>query len=226
MHSHLKIACQGAAVVQLDQLKEFQGELKTLNKDAFEMLKKELVQTGFAFPFHVWRGPDGARNLIGGHQRKRVLQAMQEEGWVIPPLPVVWVEAADLKEAKRRVLQDVSQYGKSEGQGLYQFVHHFQLDVEDLASSFRLPEIRLPEFIEEYFGDPAPDPLDVGDGEPLRLDTQKGSASDQVKMMQLYFKSNDHAQMLEMLNELGKDYETDNLSDTIQAAVKQAYENR
>lgn len=226
-HSTLKVACEGAATVQLDQLKEFQGELKSLNKDAFEMLKKELVQTGFAFPFNVWRDPDGQLNLIGGHQRKRVLTAMREDGWVIPPLPVVWVEAKDLQEAKRRVLQDVSQYGKLEGQGLYEFVHEFELDVNDLATSFRLPDIKMPDFIEEYFSDPAPDPLDVGPGAPGEGPTsQSGSASAGVKMVQLYYKTDAHAELARMLDFLGKEYGTDNLSDTIMEAVRESYADR
>lgn len=221
-HSTLKIACEGAATVALDQLKEFQGDLKTLNKEPFEMLKKELVQTGFAFPFHVWKDPQGQLNLIGGHQRKRVIHAMEQEGWVIPPLPVVWVKAKNLQEAKRRVLQDVAQYGKVEGQGLYEFVHEFDLDVNDLATSFRLPDIRMPEFLEEYFGDGGVDPLDVGLGAPA-LPSQQGSASGAVRMVQLYYKQEDHEMLMRLLDDLGGPYGTDNLSDTIMEAVKRAH---
>ncbi len=222
----LKIACEGAATVLLSKLQEFQGELKSLHREQFEMLKNEMVKTGFAFPFHVWRAPGGELKLIGGHQRKRVLTRMEEEGWVIPPLPVVWVEADDLQQAKRRVLQDVAQYGKVDGQGFYEFLSEVEFDLADLASSFKIPELNMASFIEEYFEDNTPDPLDIGPSAPGGgLDTQNGSASGAVKMVQLYFTQDDHAALVQLLNALGEKFGTDNLSDTIFKAVKECHEN-
>lgn len=145
----LKISCVGAALMELDDLVEFQGDLKSLSKTAYKQLRNELEETGFGFPFRVWRN-SGKANLIGGHQTKRVLQKMREEGWSIPRLPVSFIEARDLKEAKRRVLQDIAQYGKIERQGLYEFLYESEIDFSMVETSFYLPEVDMESFKFEY----------------------------------------------------------------------------
>lgn len=151
----IKIACTGAEFLELNQLTEFQGELKTLSHENYIKLRGEILETGFAFPFHVWEN-DGLYFIIGGHQRKRTLLALRDEGFTIPPLPVVWVYANTYADAKRRVLQDVSQYGTVERQGLYQFLVENKMPVEQLQARFDVPEFKLdiPKFKNEFFDEP------------------------------------------------------------------------
>lgn len=156
---YLRIACEGAGLVELDALVPTQGELKSLSTENYARLRKEIEETGFAFPFHVWRNA-GVLNLIGGHQRLRVLKQMKQDGWHIPLLPAVWVTATDLREAMRRVLQDVSQYGRIENQGLYEFMTENEIPIDELISQYRLPDINYEDFSAEYFKDTNPS----GDG--------------------------------------------------------------
>lgn len=150
----IRIACRGADVAELDDLKELQGDLKTLSKEAYNQLRNEIADTGFAFPFSIWKNKKELV-LIGGHQRKRVLTMMRDQdGYIVPPLPINFIEASSLKEARRRVLQDIAQYGRIETQGLYEFMTDAEIPVEDLYGSFSLPDIDIPKFDAEYFGEP------------------------------------------------------------------------
>lgn len=149
----IQLRCSGAGLLPIEQLKEFQGELKSLSEKAFNQLKNEILETGFAFPIHVWRNTAGVNFIIGGHQRHRVLLKLKEEGYAITEVPVVYIEADTVEEAKRRVLQDVAQYGQIEGQGLYQFLSDAAMPVEELLKDFKLPDINIDSFKIEFFDD-------------------------------------------------------------------------
>lgn len=149
----IRVRCQGAESIDLDQLIELQGELKSLSEENYRKLRQEIVSTGYAFPIRCWK-KDGTYTIIGGHQTKRVLMKMRdEEGYLIPSLPVSLVEADSLHEAKRRVLQDVSQYGDVDKQGLYQFTVDAMINPVELSESFKIPDLDMPSFHKEFFDD-------------------------------------------------------------------------
>lgn len=151
----IRIACETKDSLPLESLEPFQGELKSLSKQSYAKLKKEILETGFAFPIYIWHSPENISFIIGGHQRVRTLKQMQQEGFLIPSIPVVKVHADDFQQAKRRIIQDVAQYGQLESQGLYEFMNDSNLGFDDLADSFRLPDINLDSFKLEYFEDPS-----------------------------------------------------------------------
>lgn len=161
----IQIACDVKDHLPLESLTAFQGNLKTLLKDRYEKLKKEIIETGFAFPVYVWRDANSQARIIGGHQRVRTLTRMKDEGWSIPDVPVVFIKARSHKEAKRRVLQDVAQYGEVDKQGLYEFMTEAEIEMDDLEESFSIPQIELDmgSFRDEYFGEPA----ESGSGDEL-----------------------------------------------------------
>ena len=144
----ISIACDVKDFLPLDELNPFQGKLKDLTKENYAKLKNEILQTGFAFPILVWRSPEGVAFIIGGHQRVRcLLELRNSEGFVIPPLPVVYIRADSFNQAKRRVLQDASQYGNINDDGLLEFAIEANLSLGDL-DAFQLPEIDLKDLIE------------------------------------------------------------------------------
>lgn len=152
--TQIKIACQTKDYLPLDSLVEFQGELKSLSEENYQKLKSEILQTGFAFPIYVWQSKDGINYILGGHQRTRTLRKLQKEGHEIPLIPCVLIEADNVKQAKRRIVQDVSQYGHVEKDGLYEFMNgESELSLEDLKNSFDLPGIDLDSFAIEYLED-------------------------------------------------------------------------
>lgn len=149
----IRITCQGADTVQLNELIEMQGGLKELSEKAFDKLKAEILSLGFTAPFFVWRSPESDLRVLDGHQRLRVLRRLQQEGHAVPPVPVVWVDAADENAAKRKILSFVSQYGRITDEGLYEFLHTAEMDLSSLQN-FDVPGFDLKDFTENFFGKP------------------------------------------------------------------------
>jgi len=134
------ISCTGAAQMPLEALTSFQGKLKSLSDQNAQKLKKEILELGFSEPIAIW--VKGKTNyILNGHQRVRVLEMMREDGYTIPDLPVVVVEAKNATEAKKKVLALTSQYGKMEFDGLIEFTSDTPIRLKDIADSFSFPEL-------------------------------------------------------------------------------------
>lgn len=141
----VKITCQGAAVLPLDAFEPFQGSLKTLSVPDYKRLRAALETHGIAFPVFVWR--HGIRQIVlDGHQRILTLKKMRDEGWTIPPIPVAWVEAKDIKDAKKKVLLATSQYGKISDEGLYEFLNSADLVFDEMKDFISLPDFNIDKF--------------------------------------------------------------------------------
>lgn len=140
----IRLACDVRDFLPLDELLAFQGELKILSETAYIQLKTEILETGFAFPVHFWKSPKGECFIVGGHQRVLTLKRLRDvDGFRVPRIPVVRVLADDLRQAKRRVLQDIAQYGQVTADGLVPFMDEAGFDMKDIAGSFRIPDINL-----------------------------------------------------------------------------------
>ncbi len=151
MPETIRVAYGKPIPVPISKLNALQGELKELSEQSYVKLRKEIIDTGFAFSPHVWADKSGKYWLVDGHQRIATLLRMEKEGMKIPKIPVTPVEAKDIKEARRRVLQGVSQYGHVTQQGLFDFITAGKMDIEDITLSFDMPEIDLEEFKADFF---------------------------------------------------------------------------
>lgn len=151
MTNEIKIQCETKLYLPLENLNEFQGELKTLSVENFEKLKKQIIEQGFSSPFLVWKN-NGKYFLLDGHQRKRVVSKLKEAGYKVPDLPCVEIFAKTKLEAKKKLLSYVSQFGKVDKQGLYQYIIDAELGIEDMQE-FEIPEVNMEEFKEEFFGE-------------------------------------------------------------------------
>lgn len=146
----VRIACEGADLVEIDDLVDFQGKLKTLSETAYRQLRRSILDLGFSFPVFAWRD-EGKKFILDAHQRVRVLRKMRDEGFEIPPLPVVWIQASGRSEAAKKLLAAVAQYGVVTDDGLAGFIRDFDLDFEALANDLRLPEIDFDDLRDEFF---------------------------------------------------------------------------
>ncbi len=147
----IKINCESNKYLKLEDMHDFQGELKDLMEIDYKKLKKDIITNGFIDPFNVWFYED-KWYILDGHQRHRTLTKMKnEDGFSIPELPVTIVHADSYKKAKSIILSLSSSFGTMTSQGLYEFVSGADLDFNDL-NNFRLPEINMDKFAEE-FGD-------------------------------------------------------------------------
>lgn len=98
-------------LLSLEELCEFQGDLKEISSENADKLKRAITEYGFCAPFFVWEN-DGKYNLLDGHQRKIALTSLKSDGWTIPKLPAVEITGADYDEARARLLAISSQYGE------------------------------------------------------------------------------------------------------------------
>ena len=147
----VRIACQGARVMDIGKLNPFQGNLKSLSTENYNKLKSEILDLGFSEPISVWLNKeDASYKVLNGHQRLRTLRRMRDDGYLVPEVPVNLIEAKNKKEAKKKILALTSQYGVIEGDGLYEFMHDGDLEVSDLMN-FRFPELAISDFEDEYF---------------------------------------------------------------------------
>lgn len=146
----IRITCKTGFIADIGDLLVLQNDLKDLTKENYEKLKKEILTEGFDAPFFIWQDHE-TKWILDGTQRYRVLSKLRNEGYEIPPLPIVPIEAKDILEAKRKLLGFASQYGNMTSQGLYEFISTANIPFEEMDSRFRFPEIKNDEFKAEYF---------------------------------------------------------------------------
>ena len=158
----IKIKCKAAITLRLDQLVPFQGELKSLSEDSFNKLKKSLLKYGVTFPFFVWQdGP--TYNILDGCQRERVLSVLKDEGYLIPLLPAVLVEAANATEAREKILLASSQNGEITQESLYQFIHENKIDWDDISSMVDFRVFGVDKFTDGWMREPDFEPTSEDD---------------------------------------------------------------
>lgn len=147
----VRISCTAAGTVEIEKLTIFQGTLKSLSDLAYQRLRSSILDLGFSFPVMAWKL--GKINyVLDATQRLTTLKKMRdEEGFTIPPLPVVWVEAANEKEAARKLLAAASQYGEVTPDGLFAYMERFKITSQDLGTTYQFPEIDLSSFKLTYF---------------------------------------------------------------------------
>ncbi len=147
----IKIAYNSPIEAHIDDLNAFQGDLKELSGESYHKLSTEIMETGFAFAPHIWINPkDKKLYLIDGHQRISVVKRLIEEGHKIKKIPVIPVFAKTFQDAKKRILQATSQYGRITNQGLANFATEAKIDISDLLKSFELPNFDFNKFQEQF----------------------------------------------------------------------------
>lgn len=155
----IQIKCTGADTLPLDQMAIIQGQLKELTEKAYEQLRNRMIELGFIAPIFIWKNPKPGKYeipncILDGTHRKLVLERMRdEEGWEVPDLPIVWIEAKNMKEAKEKLLAITSQYARITVEGWDEFT--YDLDVENIIPNISLPDFKIPDMTPT--GDPDPD---------------------------------------------------------------------
>lgn len=138
----IPITCTGSRTVPFGSLKGFQGTLKDLSREDLDKLKRRILKLGFSFPYFVWRD-----FILDGHQRTKAIEELLAEGYIIPPVPVVDIEADSEQEAAEKLLSLSSHYGRITEDGLTEFLSAKGLDLSDLAEDLALPDIDMEAFL-------------------------------------------------------------------------------
>jgi disulfide oxidoreductase YuzD len=93
--------------ISLEVLKTYDfNSLKEASNRDVSKLKQAILSNDFSFPLYTWQN-----YIIDGAGRKKALEELEKEGYTIDELPVIEIEAANKREAKKLVLQASSQYG-------------------------------------------------------------------------------------------------------------------
>ena len=131
------INCTGSDTIELDQLSEFQGELKERSADDINKIIRSIKKHGFSFPFFVWAhaGENGnyINHVLDGHGHLSALKKMRAAGEEIPALPCVYVSAENEAEAKEKLLKLNSQYGHMTAESVAAFLDGLKIDINDIA---------------------------------------------------------------------------------------------
>lgn len=125
--SMIEIKCKGTDTVPLRDIKDFQGNLKTITPENLDKLKRSIKKHGFTAPIFVWEH-EGVKHCIDGHSRIKALIDLEDEGIKIPKIPVAYIYADNEKDAREKLLYITSQYGEFDRGGFLDFSEGLQLD--------------------------------------------------------------------------------------------------
>lgn len=150
----VEMNCQGADTLPLDDVLEFQGDLKTLPDENADKLRDRILELGFCEPLAIWQDDEDNNNILNGHQRVKVLHWLRDkDDYTVPEVPVVYVDAPTKKQAKRIVLSLTSQFGRITPKGLSNFATDAEIDPNNLDEEFEFQEMDWLNFTERDFGD-------------------------------------------------------------------------
>lgn len=128
----MEVKCKTQHTLPLEDLTEFQGNLKERDNVDIGKIIKSINKHGFSFPFFVWNH-DAINHVLDGHGRLKALQQMVAHGENIPELPIVYVDCRDEADAKELLLKLNSQYGKMTAESIKDFLGDLQIDFTELA---------------------------------------------------------------------------------------------
>lgn len=94
------------------------NSLKDKNRDVTN-LKNAIIKNGFSFPVFLWFGHN---YVIDGTGRRKAVEELTKEGYDIPEIPYVEVEAETLEDARQKVIEASSSFGEITKKSLLDFM--------------------------------------------------------------------------------------------------------
>ena len=169
------IKCETKDTLELAELTELQGGLKERTDVDYDKIKLSIIKFGFSFPLFVWKS--GKTNyLLDGHGRFATLCKMQKDGYIIPPLPVVFISAKNKAEAKQKLLRLNSQYGKMTKESVLEFAEDIDLNFDEIA---------LPDTVIDFTDQSGEIAETEGDDEAPEVDEKSEPVSKRGEMYEL-----------------------------------------
>jgi len=171
----ISIKCETKETLNIAEMKVFQGALKERTDVDYDKIKLSIIKFGFSFPFFLWKDKDGNNYLIDGTGRFETLCKMQKDGYLIPDLPVVFIQCKDKKEAKQKLLRLNSQYGKMTKESVLEFAEDIDLNFDEIA---------LPDTVIDFSDAEEPQETE-GDDETPEVDEKSEPVSKRGEMYEL-----------------------------------------
>ena len=125
--------------IDYHKLSIIQGDLKTLSDSNKEKLCESILTHGYFIPAFVWRS-DKDMFILDATQRYHALQELEKQGYSIPDIPYIEIEAKDKKDAAQKLLQITSRYGEINPET--SFFDDFNIAI-DYIKDIEIPELNL-----------------------------------------------------------------------------------
>ena len=172
----ISIKCETKDTMKLEDMTVMQGGLKERTDADYEKIKKSILTYSFSFPFFIWRS--GKTNyLLDGTGRYTCLTKMQnEEGYIVPELPVVYIQCRNKADAKQKLLRLNSQYGKLTRESVLEFAEDIDLNFDEIA---------LPDTIIDFTDQGGEIAETEGDDEAPEVDEKSEPVSKRGEMYEL-----------------------------------------
>ena len=138
----IKVTCDGTDYIDFKTLKPFQGDLKTLSNDNLNKLKNSIIKYGFTAPAFVWQSGK-SKYILDAHQRMKALDSLFSDGYEIPDIPIVYIQAKNKQITKEKLLHITSQYGEFDREGLDNYILDSGLDLSGLDIRLTNTELYL-----------------------------------------------------------------------------------
>jgi hypothetical protein len=130
----------GLPTIPYTELEDFQGDLKhPIEPELLDRLKRSLVKHGVFVPKFVWFDKKRRALILDGHQTRKALGSLEDDGWVIPGIPYVRVKAKNRKDAGEKLLQINSRYARFNTETTW--FEDLDLDIEEMLASISIPEL-------------------------------------------------------------------------------------
>ena len=135
MNGNITVTCSTGEYLPLSKLTQFQGKFKFREAEDIAKVKKSILRYGFSFPFFVWK--NGKTNyILDGHGREIALKELESEGYEIPELPVVYIEAENQQDAKEKLLRINSRFGDITNSSFVSFAKGLNFDFKSIDIRF------------------------------------------------------------------------------------------
>lgn len=139
----INIECEGAGRKPISELHDFQGALKKISTQNMRKFKQNLIRLGFSAPILLWQKTKKSKSyILDGHHRIKALLELEGEGYRIPTeLPVDYVKAKSISQAKEKLLAYTSRYATVNKKGFDIFIDG--LDIDQVLEEINIPEIKI-----------------------------------------------------------------------------------
>ena len=127
----IKIACKTDSSLRIDQFIPFHGQLKVRDQEHIKALADSIIRHGFSYPLFVWNNAD-KNFLLDGHGRILALTYLRSMGYSIPPIPVVYVKAKDVVEARQKVLELNNLNGRIDKEAFVKYAQTLNMDFSNI----------------------------------------------------------------------------------------------
>ena len=141
------------------------NKLKDPKRDVTKLVNA-IKKDGWNFPIYVW---EQGNYVIDGTGRRMALEILISDGYIINEIPVVYIKATTLEEAKVKTLQASSQFGLITDDTYDIFIEDLNLDFDTF--NFNIDSVGNSAFLEEINkGDENSEWVGMPDFEPQQDD--------------------------------------------------------